>query len=201
MADGPVVWGRAVPASGAGVFLIELPAPLSTAPIELTRIGKWIERVETLRVDGERPTSRALAARLPGFWLPSQTTLFIGASETSVARRVAAIGRTELGDRRPNPSGHWLRTLRSLDGLRIWWAATDATEEYEDALFTAFAEQVSTAHLSNVPDRDVVLPWANLRRPTGERKATGLTGTLLPDTAEPPPPPTHVVQLPDGDAE
>jgi transcription elongation factor GreA len=127
--------------------------------------------------------------------------VYIGSSDATVARRVAAIERTELGDRRPNSSGNWLRTLRSLDGVRIWWAATDATEEYEDALATAFAEDLPVSELSRLPDRDVVLPWANLRRSTGERKATGLTGALLPDTADPPAPPTHVVQLPDGDAE
>ena len=181
MADGPTVWGRPVPAAGPGVFVVELPAPVATAPIELTRVGKWIERVETLRLDGERPTSKALAARLGSFWLPSQRVVYIGASEVSVARRIAAIGRTELGDRRPYHGGHWLHALRSLDGVRVWWATTDATEEYEDALFTAFAEGVSANELAALPDREVVLPWAALRRPTGERKATGLTGSLLPD--------------------
>ena len=34
------------------------------------------------------------------------------------ARRVAAIARTELGDRRPAAGGHWLKTLRSLDGVK-----------------------------------------------------------------------------------
>ena len=67
LADGPVPWGRSVPASGPGIFLVELPAPLATAPIELTRVGKWLERIDTLRLDGERPTSRALAARLASF--------------------------------------------------------------------------------------------------------------------------------------
>ena len=64
MADGPVVWGRPVPAKGPGVFVIELPSPLLHAPLELTRIGKWLEHVPDLRLDGSHPTSRALAARL-----------------------------------------------------------------------------------------------------------------------------------------
>ena len=181
MADGPAVWGRPVQAQGPGVFVVEAPAPLPSAPIELTRVGKWIERVETLRLDGEVPTSKALAARLGSFWLPSQTVLYIGASDASVARRVAAMAKTELGDRRPAAGGHWLKTLRSLDGLKVWWAATAATEEYEDALLAAFAAGVPEADLAALPDRTVVLPWANLRRPTGERKATGLTGSLIPE--------------------
>lgn len=202
LADGPTVWGRPVPAQGPGVFVIELPEPRATAPVELTRVGKWLERVESLRLDGGRPSSRALAARLASFWLPSETVLYVGATDASIGRRVAAIARTELGDRRPHSGGHWLKTLRSLDGIRVWWTLTDAAEEYEDALLAAFAATVPAADLAGLPDRDVVLPWANLRRPTGERKATGLSGSLLADPdAEPPAKPTFVVQVPDGDAD
>ena len=201
MADGPAVWGRPVQAQGPGVFVVELPAPLASAPIELTRVGKWIERVETLRLDGEVPASKAVAARLGAFWLPSQTVLFIGSSEVSVARRVAAIAKTELGDRRPAAGGHWLKTLRSLDGLKVWWAATAATEEYEDALLAAFAAGVPEADLAPLPDRSVILPWANLRSASGERKATGLTGALIAEPVAAPLPPTRVVRVADGDAE
>jgi transcription elongation factor GreA len=201
LADGPVLFGRPAPAPGPGVFVVELPSPTTTATIELTRVGKWIERVETLRLDGDRPTSKALAARLASFWLPSQTVLYIGASEVSVARRVAAIGRTELGDRRPHSGGHWLKTLRSLGGVLVWWAPTRATEEYEDALLAAFAEGVPAADVAALGDRSVVLPWANLRTATGERKATGLSGSLIAAAVEPPLPPTRVVVVPDGDAE
>jgi transcription elongation factor GreA len=201
LADGPVRWGRPIPATGPGVFVIELPAPLPTAPVELTRVGKWIERVETLHLDGARPSSRALAARLAAFWLPSQTILYIGATESSVARRLAAIERTELGERRPQSAAHWLKTMRSLEALRIWWAPTGATEEYEDALLTAFAAGVPAADLAALPDRSVVLPWANLRSATGERKATGLNGSILAEPVALPAPPTRVVVLPDGDAE
>ena len=201
LADGPVRWGRPIPASGSGVFVIELPAPMATAPLELTLVGKWIERVETLRLDGARPTSKALMARLAAFWLPSQTILYIGATDASIARRLAAIERTELGERRPQPAAHWLKAMRSLDALRIWWAPTDATEEYEDALLTAFASGVPAVDVAALPDRSVILPWANLRSATGERKATGLTGSILAESAAPPPPPTRIVVLPDGDAE
>jgi transcription elongation factor GreA len=201
LADGPGLWGRPLSAQGPGVFVVELSAPLATAPIEATRVGKWIERVEMLRLDGERPTSKALVARLASFWLPSQTVLYVGSSEVSVARRAAAMARTELGDRRPYTGGHWLKTLRSLDGVRIWWSATTATEEYEDALFDAFAAGVPEAELAGLPDGGVALPFANLRRVGGLRKATGLTGSLLVEPVVTPPLPTRVVQVPDGDAE
>ena len=138
MADGPIVWGRPIPVRGPGVFVVELPAPLPSAPLELTRIGKWLERVETLRLDGARPTSKELASRLGSFWAPSQRVVYVGATSASIASRVAAMSKTPLGDRRPSASGYWLHALRGLDTARVWWAATPAVEEYEDALLTAF---------------------------------------------------------------
>lgn len=201
LADGPGQWGRPVSAQGPGVFIVELSAPLPSAPIELTKVGKWIERVETLRLDGVRPTSKALAARLAAFWLPSQAVLYIGTSEASIGRRLAAMARTELGARRPYAGGHWLKTLRGLDSVRVWWSATPATEEYEDALFDGFAAGVHESERAGLPDREVVLPFANLRRVDRQRKATGLTGSLLAEPVEAPPPATRIVQLPDGDAE
>lgn len=198
--DGPVVWGRPVPARAAGIFVVELGEPLPRAPIELTRVGKWVERVPSLTLDGVRPSSRAVATRLGQFWLPSQVVLYIAAT-TSIGRRIAALQNTVLGDRRPTSGGHWLHTFRASVPMRVWWAATDAAEEYEDALLNAFAASVPADEVAALHDPSVVLPFANLRRPTGERRASGLAGSLLPDVQEPPPPPTHVVVLPDGDAE
>ena len=204
LADGPVVWGwpgRPVPARGPGVFVVESVTALPRAPIELTRVGKWIERVGSLTLDGERPTSKALSARLGAFWLPSQTVVYVGSSTTSVGGRIAAMQRTVLGDRKPSSAGHWLATLLPSTSMRVWWARTDATEEYEDALLAAFAASVPADDVAALPDRDVVVPWANLRRPTGERRATGLAGSLLVEEKAPPAPPTRVVVMPDGDAE
>lgn len=181
LADGPVLWGRPVPARGPGVYIVELPAPLPKAPLELTRVGKWIERVETLRLDGERPTSKALVARMASFWLADETVLYVGVSTTSINGRVAGYYQTPLGDRRPHANGHWLKTFQSLDLLRVWWAETSAPEEYEDAILNAFAEGIDPATRAALPDPSIVLPFANLQTATGERKKHGITGAALPD--------------------
>jgi transcription elongation factor GreA len=201
LADGPVVWGRPVPPGGPGVFVVELSTPLPRAPIELTQVGKWIERVPGLMLDGERPTSKALAARLGTFWLPSQSVVYIGAASTSIGGRVSAIEKTVLGDRRPNPAGHWLHTFRPSTPMRVWWARTDALEEYEDALLAAFAAGLPPEEVAALSDASVVLPFANLRRATGERRTTGLSGSLVVEEPAPAAPPKRVVRVPDGDAE
>ena len=201
MADGPVVWGRPVPSRGSGVFVVELPAPLHHAPLELTRIGKWLELVPGLRLDGVHPTSRALAARLEAFWLPSSRVLFVGTTDGSIGGRIEAIRNTALGERRPHPGGHWLHALTGLDNARVWWAATKAIEESEDALLTAFAETIPATERAALHDPTVVLPFANLRTATGERKKTGLANSLVPADPVRPTPTGRVVDVAPGAAE
>ena len=201
LADGPAVWGRPMRAAGAGIFIIELPAPPAAAPLEITRIGKWIEHVPTMRIDGQEATSKAVASRLAAFWLPSTTVLYIGTSQQSMAARVSAIERTVLGDRRPYAGGNWLKTLAGLERARVWWAGTNATEEYEDALFSAFAAAIPEAERAGLHDPTVVLPFANLRSTGGERKNHGLTGYLVPEEIVATAPNGRVVDVPPGDAE
>src|SRR5258705_6575763 len=200
MADGPVVWGRPVPGRGPGIFLVELPEALPSAPLEATRIGKWIERVPDLRLDGEPPTAKTLAARLAAFWLPEARILYVGATTKSIGGRAANLMRHVLGDGRPHADGQWLHPLRRPEVLRLWWATTDATEEYLDAILDAFAA-AHTAVLAGRPADAMTLPWANTRRPTGERQPSGITGATLPVAVEPPPPPTRRVDVPAGDAD
>ena len=200
-ADGPVVLGRgAVRARGSGVYVIELPAPLPTAPIDIHALSGWLAKVPSLELDGGHPTSKQLLARLVSFWIPSATVLYIGSSERSIGGRVAALEQHVLGDPRPHAAAHWLKTLR-VPGLRVWWASTDAPEEYEDALLEAFAASIPDDERSALRDPVTVLPFANLRTVTGQAKDHGLRRSTLASPAEPAPPQTKVVELPPGDAE
>jgi transcription elongation factor GreA len=179
MADGPATWGTAVRSNRPGVYLVELPNPPTMAPIDFNAVGRWIEHVPTLTLDGVRPTGRELAARLHGFWLPGQPVLYIGMSAVSIGKRVAAYQRTVLGERKPHAGGYWLKALSGLDRLRIWWADTDAPEEYEDALFGAFTAAVPADLAARLYDPAVILPFANLQSADKVRKTHGITGALL----------------------
>jgi hypothetical protein len=178
--DGPARWGAPIRVAGAGVFVVEWPAPAERAPVDISAVGTWLARVETLRVDGERPTGKGLAARLAAWWLPGETIVYVGSAK-ALGRRIEALAATALGDARPNPAGQWLKALRGFEGTRLWWAATDAAEEYEDALLEAFAAGVPAAVADTLPDASLVLPFANRRRPGGRPRADGVTGS----TAEP----------------
>lgn len=181
MADGPTTWTTPVRSNRPGVYLVELPGAGSTAPLDFNAVGRWLERVPGLRLDGARPTGRELAARLHGFWLADQSVLYIGTSGASIGSRIGAFHRTPLGDRKPYAGGYWLKTLAEHDRLRVWWAETDAPEEYEDALFDAFAAGVPAEVAARLHDPAVVLPFANLRSAEGVRKQHGISAPLLAD--------------------
>jgi transcription elongation factor GreA len=200
MPDGPAILGRPARIAGAGVYVVELADPLPRAPIDLALVGKWIERLDGLRLDTERPTSKALGARLASFWIPSAVVLYVGSTDRSIAGRIAGLEKHVLGDRQPHPSSQWLKTLRPAE-WRVWWAATNAPEEYEDGVLGAFGDTVPADERAALYDSAVVLPFANLRTPSGERKKTGITGAVVPEEKVPPPPPTRVVDLPPGDAD
>ena len=201
LADGPVRWGSPVPSRKPGVYVVELGAPLANAPLELTVVGKWLERLPALRLDGAHPTSKALSARLASFWWPDATVLFAGGTDRSIGGRVAALLAHVPGDRQPHAEGQWLHLIRGLDrlGVRIWWAETGAPEEYLDGLFDAFGE--GRIAPPGRPPGALALPWANLRRPTGERQPHGITGAVLPEEPRAPAPERRVVEVPAGDAE
>ena len=201
LADGPVRWGLPVPARKAGLYVIELGTPLPTAPIEMTRVGKWLEGLPGMRMDGAHPNSKAVQARLASFWWPEATVLYAGATDRSIGGRVAALLAHVPGDRQPHAEGQWLHLFRGIErlGLRIWWAETSAPEESLDAFLDAFgAAQKAPA---SRPAGALALPWANTRRPTGERQAHGLTGVIQPAPPQAAMPVRHVVNVAPGDAE
>lgn len=183
MPDGPIRWGEKVRSREPGVLIVEIAARTDTAPLDITAVKAWIDRVPTLRLDGERPTPTQLAERLAAFWLPQETILYVGRTTKNLAGRAASLFATPLGDRRPHSGGHWLWTLAGRDTLRIWWAETSSPEEYEDGLLDAIAQDVPSEAAERLRAKGPVLPWANLTNATGDAKLTGITGSLLADDA------------------
>lgn len=168
LVDGPTRWGSGIPSRGPGVFVVELPAGSESAPIDVVAVRRWIERVPQMMLDGERPAAQELARWLGGMWLPSEPILFVGRSSRAIGQRLAAIYATPLGDSQPTAAGHWLKTLAVLNDLRVWWAETDAAEEYEDAI------------LNEVTGRnDGRAPFANRALGGSDPATAGLVGSLL----------------------
>jgi transcription elongation factor GreA len=187
--EGPILWGRPVTGGSPGVFVVELPAPQPKVSIDANAIRQWLERAPDLRLDGKRPSVAELQSRLASFWLPGQPILYIGSSQKSVTARLAAMFKTQLGERRPQSAGYWLKTLHDLNKARIWWAPTPDPELYEDTLIEQFQKSVGA------------LPFAVLATPSGQRHEHGITAPLHDSEAGRPVKVTKVTVLPDANEE
>jgi transcription elongation factor GreA len=184
--EGPILWGRPVTGGSPGVFVVELPAPQAKVSIDANAIRQWLERAPELRLDGKRPSIAELQSRLASFWLPGQPILYIGSSQKSVTARLAAMFKTQLGERRPQSAGYWLKTLHDLNKARIWWAPTADPELYEDTLIEQFQKSVGA------------LPFAVLATPSGQRHEHDITAPLHDSEANRPVKVTKVTVLPDA---
>lgn len=141
----------------------------------------WLARVPTLQVDGTRPTSEQLAARLGQFWIPNQRIVYIGRTTDHLSGRLSDYYRTPLGDRRPHAGGHWIRTLAGLENFQVWWSETSDPAGYEDGLLAAFARQVPAKIRSRIRGSDLVLlPFANKENAAKNlRKPHDITASTL----------------------
>ena len=93
--DGPVRWGQQPTTRGAGIFVVETAAPSTSPAIDADRLRRWIERVPSLRLDGETPTPSTLGRRLATFWVPEASLLYVGRSTS----QPGGPGRRPLRDR------------------------------------------------------------------------------------------------------
>ncbi len=58
LVDGPARWEAPVPTRAPGVFVVELPSGLESAPIDVVSARRWLERVPSLTIEGEHPSPR-----------------------------------------------------------------------------------------------------------------------------------------------
>jgi len=152
--------------------VVELPGGADRAAVDIVAVRRWVERVPGMLVDGEPATPHDVARRLESFWLPNEPILYVGRSARAVGPRVTSMYETPLGDSKPYSAGHWLKTLTALRDLRVWWADSEAHEEYEDALLATIAGR-----------NEGKLPFANLMSTSKEFKAHGINGSLLSEEA------------------
>ena len=163
---GKVRWGTTFNCSLPGIYIVSTSgdpnAGLSGEPrFDEQAIQSWIDRLPDFTLDDKKPTVETLVQRLRSFWLPEENVLYIGKTDAALKRRVNAYYKTELGARKPHSGGQWLKTLRNIDELFVYYAPTDRPEENEAALLKYFYDSAGE------------LPFANLEGPYG-RKPHGL---------------------------
>src|SRR5687767_10177497 len=79
-------WGDEVPTDDPGVYVVTLSDDpernaglLPQAPITVSLVRQWIERVPTFKFDGVlRPDPKEVAAFIARFWLPDESIVYVG---------------------------------------------------------------------------------------------------------------------------
>jgi hypothetical protein len=176
---GPVAWGEPVPSKKSGVYVIDLPSRRPAAPIDAHLVQAWLDHVPGLLLGDCRPSTEELAERLQRFWHPSETVLYAGQTTRPLCERLDDFHEHILGNDSPHRGGHWLQTLRSDAGLRVWWAETDEPGRDEGRLLAEFRTRL-LRHRPDLAGRGPaeLLPFANLQTEVGKRKPHGLKGSV-----------------------
>lgn len=139
-----------------------------------------------LAVDGRRPTHKALTDRLAALWCPDEVILYIGLAGPRTRPRVCALSdrvaeyyATPLGQHSPHAGGWPLKTLTTLNRVRVHYGYCDQVRETENALLDAFAAAASPDTRAALP-AGVGLSFANPRDSRGRRQPHGITGARAP---------------------
>lgn len=185
---GRATWGETTRENKSGVYVISLtpdaqekPKRLyEMAPIDLGIVKEWIAKVPQIKLDSRKPSAEELAERLKQFWLPDENIVYIGKTDIPIRYRINQFYRTPLGEPRPHRGGHWLKSLRILNNLTIFWAVTNKPGENEKQMLKTFTLRVSELTKKNLGDPNLPLPFANLELNKGQRKKHGITSSTLP---------------------
>ena len=125
-------------------------------------------------LDGHaHPKAEAIAERLSEFWLSDENVVYIGKTDAKrgLAGRLHDYYRTALGNCGPHRGGHWIKTLKNMDSLHIYFAECAVPAQVEGILLKLFIEGVSESTRSALRDPDHPFPFANLEYPKGIKKA------------------------------
>jgi hypothetical protein len=133
-------------------------------------IEELLRKRPELRLDGERPSVEALAARIAQFWLADETVLYVGLAGTSLGTRVNQYYKTPLGARRPHAGGYFLKVLANLNDLKVHFAACDDPDQAEDSMLATFCKRGFRAHSTDSSRLRASVSFCEPRMAQGHQK-------------------------------
>jgi len=182
-----VNWGATIQSQEEGVYIISLSedpsmnhGTLDACPLSVDIIRNWLDKVGGFELDGIRTfNEQKIAKRLSEFWLPDENILYIGkapkrSNNKGIGNRVKEFYRTDYGEAKPHAGGHWLKALKNLNELYVYYAETPNSGTVEMMMLNYFCDHVSRKTLDLLRDRELPLPFANLELIKGKRKKHGL---------------------------
>ncbi len=131
-------------------------------------LQKWINKLSNFLIDNRKTTLFSLKSRLTEFWLPDESILYIGrakkrSNNSGLGVRIHEYYETDIGERGPHSGGQWLKTLKNIDSFFIYYGYCNLPEKIESKMLEYFMSNVSSDSKVKLKDKDLPLPFANIR--------------------------------------
>lgn len=138
------------------------------------QIFLWLRKLDNFLIDHKPATVVNLKKRLTEFWFPNESILYIGkapkrSNGQGISKRVSEYFATEIGEGGPHSGGQWLKVLKNISSFSIYYGYTNNSALVEKNMMKTFMENVSKFSLGNLFDKELPLPFANIKY-TGNKK-------------------------------
>lgn len=177
-----VKWGNCIFDANQGIYIVSsssLPhenSGLIEIPIFCEQIlKKWIDKLSNFLIDNCKVNLVSLKSRLGEFWLPDENILYIGRAKkrrnnSGLGVRIHEYYETDIGESGPHSGGQWLKTLKNIDSLYVYYGYCDLPVEIESQMLEYFMSNVSSKSKIKLKDKNLPLPFANIRYKRGSDK-------------------------------
>lgn len=180
-----VKWGEKIPTECEGLYIVcqsdetTSKSYFNAFPLSKTILTDWMKQFNGFTIDKKHCSDvEDIAKRLSEFWLPDENILYIGKApkrgKKGLGNRVYEFYRTDYGKKRPHAGGHWIKALKSLNNLYVYYFPCSDVHKLEIKLLRYFISNVSEATKQKLRDQELLLPFANLELGKGQVKKHGL---------------------------
>lgn len=178
-----VKWGTRFDERNYGIYIVSTSQnieylPKITSPISIDKsiVSLWQQNASEMLLNGKKVTTDILINHLKMFWIEDESILYIGKAEKQfLSRRVNQFYLHEVGKKSPHKGGYWVKLLNNLDNYYIHLIRTDLSHEVEEMMLQYFMENVSNESKTNLMDKKLCLPFANLQLRSGVVKKHGFS--------------------------
>ena len=182
MALKKVKWGIPVKTQEEGVYIVSLSSDpnenitMKLPPFNIVLLKEWIEKREYFILDGAKCYANDVSSitnRLSKFWISDENILYIGKA-SNLHERIGAFYRHKVGKRSPHAGGHWIKVLKNLEELFLYYIECDNCIEVEKKMFSVFGKQISKESKQILFDKNILLPFANIQNECKKNKYYGI---------------------------
>lgn len=181
-----VKWNTQINCKKEGIYIISLSEnaefnkTITEFPISMDILKKWIKKLGHFIIDGkDTDDANIIKERLSEFWIPDENILYIGKAPLrkkngGIGNRVQEYYDTAIGEKKPHAGGHWIKMLKNLNDVHVFYIECEHSEIHEANMLAKFGELVSENVRNKLATKGPILPFANLENGEKQRKKHGL---------------------------